>query len=58
MRSSNQQRDREQNDVDYNAKQIEYCLTYHHIDKGNGAKAKCDLPTESHLHGWGPKLAT
>jgi hypothetical protein len=32
-------------------------MTYHLIDKGNGAEAKYDLSTESHLHGWPPKLA-
>jgi hypothetical protein len=50
-------RAREQSDVDCNAQQIDYCKTYHKIDKGNGAEAKYDLSTESHLHGWGPKLA-
>jgi hypothetical protein len=44
-------------DDDCNAQQIDYCSTYHKIDKGNGAEAKYDLSTESHLHGWGPKLA-
>ncbi|OEU10812.1 hypothetical protein FRACYDRAFT_246682 [Fragilariopsis cylindrus CCMP1102] len=34
-----------------------YCNTYHLIDKGNGAEAKYDLSTESHLHGWNPNLA-
>jgi hypothetical protein len=48
---------REQRDVDCNAQQIDYCKTYHKIDKGNGAEAKYDLSTESHLHGWGPELA-
>jgi hypothetical protein len=52
-----EKRAREQSDVDCNAQQIDYCLTYHHIDKGNGAEAKCDLSTGSHLHGWRPKLA-
>ncbi|OEU06853.1 hypothetical protein FRACYDRAFT_252696 [Fragilariopsis cylindrus CCMP1102] len=51
------ERAREQTDVDCNAQQIDYCKTYHKIDKGNGAEAKYDLSTESHLHGWGPKLA-
>jgi hypothetical protein len=41
-------RAREQSDVDCNAQQIDYCKTYHKIDKGNGAEAKYDLPTESH----------
>ena len=50
-------RAREQTDVDCNAQQIDYCNTYHKIDKGNGAEAKYNLSTESHLHGWGPKLA-
>jgi hypothetical protein len=50
-------RAREQSDVDYNAQQIDYCMTYHKIGKGNGAEAKYDLSTESHLHGWPPKLA-
>ena len=50
-------RAREQSDVDQNTQQINYCRTYHKIDKGNGAEAKYDLSTESHLHGWGPKLA-
>jgi hypothetical protein len=48
---------REQSDVDCNAQQIDYCKTYHKIVKGNGAEAKYDLSTESHLHGWRPKLA-
>jgi hypothetical protein len=50
-------RAREQSDVDCNAQQIDYCKTYHKIDKGNGAEAKYDMSAESHLHGWGPKLA-
>ena len=50
-------RAREQTDVDCPTQQIDYCKTYHKIDKGNGAEAKYDLSTESHLHGWGPKLA-
>jgi hypothetical protein len=50
-------RSREQTDVDCNEQQVDYCNTYHQIDKGNGAEAKYDLSTESHLHGWGPKLA-
>jgi hypothetical protein len=50
-------RAREQSDVDCNTQQIDYCKTYHKIDKGNGAEPKYDLSTESHLHGWGPKLA-
>jgi hypothetical protein len=50
-------RSREQTDDDCNEQQIDYCKTYHKIDKGNGAEAKYDLSTESHLHGWGPKLA-
>ena len=50
-------RAREQTDVDCNAQQVDYCNTYHKIDKENGAEAKHDLSTESHLHGWGSKLA-
>jgi hypothetical protein len=50
-------REREFSDVDCPTQQKTYCLTYHHIDKGNGAEAKYDIATESHLHGWGPKLA-
>jgi hypothetical protein len=50
-------RAREQTNVDCNEQQVDYCHTYHQIDKGNGAEAKYDLSTESHLHGWGPKLA-
>jgi hypothetical protein len=50
-------RAREQTDVDCNEQQADYCHTYHQIDKGNGAEAKYDLSTESHLHGWGLKLA-
>jgi hypothetical protein len=50
-------RAREQSDVDCNAQQIDYCKTYHKIDKGNGAEAKYDLSAKSHLHGWPPKLA-
>ena len=37
--------------------QLDYCETYYWIDKGNGAEAKYDLSTESHLHGWPPKLS-
>jgi hypothetical protein len=48
---------REQSDVDCNAQQIDYCKTYHEIDKGNGAEAKYDLSTELNLHGWGQKVA-
>jgi hypothetical protein len=36
---------------------VTYCNTYHKIDKGNGAEARYDISTESHLHGWPPKLA-
>jgi hypothetical protein len=50
-------RAREQTDVDCNEQQIDFCHTYHHIHKGNGAEAKYDISTKSHLHGWGPKLA-
>jgi hypothetical protein len=50
-------RAREQADVDCNGQQIDYCNTYHKINKGNEAEAKYDLSTESHLHGWPPKLA-
>jgi hypothetical protein len=55
--SVTKKRAREQSDVDCNAQQIDYCKTYHKIDKGNGTEAKYDLSTESHLHGWPPKLA-
>jgi hypothetical protein len=55
--SVTKKRAREQSDFDCNAQQIYYCKTYHKIDKGNGAEPKYDLSTESHLHGWGPKLA-
>jgi hypothetical protein len=50
-------RAREQTDDDCNEQQVDYCNTYHQIDMGNGAETKHDLSTESHLHGWGPKLA-
>jgi hypothetical protein len=43
--------------VDCPTQQKTYCNTYHKIDKGNGAEAKYDISPESHLHGWGPKLA-
>ncbi|OEU11447.1 hypothetical protein FRACYDRAFT_245186 [Fragilariopsis cylindrus CCMP1102] len=54
---STKRRDREFTDVDCPLQQKDYCETYHLIDKGNGAEAKYDLSTESHLHGWSPKLA-
>jgi hypothetical protein len=50
-------RAREQTEVDVPEQQLDYCETYFHIDKGNGAEARYDLSTESHLHGWPPKLA-
>jgi hypothetical protein len=50
-------RERDFSDVDCPTQQKTYCNTYHKIDKGNGAEAKYDLSTESHLHGWTPKLA-
>ena len=50
-------RDRDPSDVDCPVQQKTYCETYHWIDKGNAVEAKYDLLTESHLHGWGPKLA-
>ena len=50
-------RDRDPSDVNCPNQQKTYCDTYHLIDKGNGVEAKYDLSTESHLHGWGPKLA-
>jgi hypothetical protein len=50
-------RERDFSGVDCPTQQKTYCKTYHKIDKGNGAEAKYDIATESHLHGWGPKLA-
>jgi hypothetical protein len=50
-------RERDFSDVDCPTQQKTYCNTYHKIDKGNGAEAKYDILTESHLHGWPPKLA-
>jgi hypothetical protein len=50
-------REREFSDVNCPDQQKTYCSTYHTIDKGNGAEARYDIATESHLHGWGPKLA-
>ena len=51
-------RDRDPSDVDCPVQQKAYCESYHLIDKGNGIEAKYhDLSTESHLHGWAPKLA-
>jgi hypothetical protein len=50
-------RERDFSDVDCPTQQKTYCNTYHKIDKGNGAEAKYDVSTESHLHGWPPKLA-
>ena len=38
--------------------QVDYCNTFHLIDKGNGAEAKFDLGSESHKHGWSPKIAS
>jgi hypothetical protein len=49
--------ERDFSQVDCPAQQKTYCNTYHKIDKGNGAEAKYDISTESHLHGWKPKLA-
>ena len=44
--------DMEFSDVDVPIQQWVYCNTYHDlIDKENGAEAKYDLSTESHLHG-------
>jgi hypothetical protein len=50
-------REREQSEVDCSEQQIDYCTTYHKIDKGNGFEAKYNFSTESHLHAWPPKLA-
>jgi hypothetical protein len=50
-------RERDFSDVDCPIQQKVYCCTYHLIDKGNGNKAKYDISTELHLHGWPPKLA-
>jgi hypothetical protein len=50
-------RERDFSEVDCPTQQKTYCTTYHKIDKGNGAEAKYDISTESHLHGWPPKLA-
>jgi hypothetical protein len=50
-------REREQSEVDCSEQQIDYCKAYHKIDKGSGFEAKYNLSTESHLHGWPPKLA-
>jgi hypothetical protein len=50
-------RERDSSEVDCHTQQKTYCTTYHKIDKGNGAEAKYDISTESHLHGWPPKLA-
>jgi hypothetical protein len=49
-------RERDFSDVDCPTQQKTYCTTYHKTDKGNGAEAKYDISTESHLHGWPPKL--
>jgi hypothetical protein len=44
-------REREFSDADCPQQQKTYhCSTYHEIDKGNGAEAKYDISTESHLH--------
>ncbi|OEU07069.1 hypothetical protein FRACYDRAFT_252180 [Fragilariopsis cylindrus CCMP1102] len=51
-------RNKDFTDVDCPEQQWVYCQTYHLIDKGNGSEAKYDLSTESHLHGWSPKLAS
>jgi hypothetical protein len=50
-------KEREQSEVDCSEQQVDYCKTYHKIDKGYGSEAKYNLSTESHLHGWPPKLA-
>jgi hypothetical protein len=51
-------REREFSNVNCPHQQKTYCRTYHQIDKGNGTEeAKYDISTESHLHGWGSKLA-
>jgi hypothetical protein len=50
-------RERDFSFVDCPDQQKTYCSTYHIFDKGNGAEAKYDISTESHLHGWPPKLA-
>jgi hypothetical protein len=55
--SITKRRERDFSEVDCPEQQETYCNTYHNIDKGNGAEAKYDISTESHLHGWGPKLA-
>jgi hypothetical protein len=55
--SVTKRRDMVQSDADCNAQQIDYCKTYHHIDKGNGAEAKYNISTKLHLHVWVPKLA-
>jgi len=34
----------------------DYSETFHFIDKGNGAEAKCDLGGQSRSHNWSPKL--
>ncbi|OEU06056.1 hypothetical protein FRACYDRAFT_256571 [Fragilariopsis cylindrus CCMP1102] len=51
-------RNKDFTDVNCPEQQWVYCQTYHLIDKGNGSEAKYDLSTESHLHGWSPKLAS
>jgi hypothetical protein len=50
-------RERDATEGDIPEQQLDCCESNFHIDKGNGAEAKYDLSTESHLHGWGPKLA-
>jgi hypothetical protein len=50
-------RERVFSDVNCPTQQKTYCNTYHKIDKGNWMEYKYDISTESHLHGWGPKLA-
>jgi hypothetical protein len=56
-RQTKRRREREQSDVNCTEQQIDYCDTYHLIDKGNGADAHYYLCIESHLHGWPPQLA-
>jgi hypothetical protein len=61
MRKKRDQRakrkERDQSEVDCSEQQKVYYLTYHLINKGYCFKAKYDLATESHLHGWPLKPA-
>jgi hypothetical protein len=55
-KDKNGSREMKQKAVPFPAQTIEYCETFHLIDKGNGKEAKYKMARKSRSHNWAPKL--